>query len=167
MYEKDNCCEMILGNSVDIEIKKHDCEIRADVVVEKSQPSVRLWGQIKDCDGRPMANTLIKLVKVCYEYGKLSYEGIAHTVSDCQGFYQFDLCSCDSNAKYKLLVGRAAKGSERTVESEGNCDVCNQTCGPCDDLYPCDSCPDSCSCDPCDPCNSVYSNCKSKKKHLY
>lgn len=154
MYPR-KCCDAIIGNNLDIEVKKHDCEIRADVVVSPALRTVRIWGQIKDCEGRAAANTLVKLVRVIYVCGKMEYEGVAHTMSDCEGFYQFDVCLDDENCRYKLLVSKAATGNERVVCDDGNCDPCNP-CEPCEEYVPCDY--DPCECEP-------YPNPYSKKKY--
>ncbi|MHB1314340.1 MAG: hypothetical protein ACYCX2_02500 [Christensenellales bacterium] len=118
-FEKDEC-EYIKGNVAEVEVKECDCEIRADVVVKKIR-CIRLWGQVTTCEGRPVEEALVKLVKeVCH--GKdTKLIGIAHTVTDCKGFYQFDLCA--EKAEYKVIVGKAAEGKEREV-CDNECDVC-------------------------------------------
>lgn len=141
---------VICGNSVDIKITEFDAaEVRADVVVESASKEgpcniVRLWGQIKDCHGNPVANALLKLVKVvCTAAGK-EYQGVAHTVSDCEGFYQFDLCYCDGTECYKILVSKAYTGPEQVIQTgAGNCYACTgQGCigngqyGPCAEYNP-------------------------------
>lgn len=143
MMYNNNCFDPIVGNSLDVDIDDCNSEIRADVVVKKTSPSVRLWGQIKDCDGYPISNALIKLVKVIICHGSYKYEGIAHTVSDCNGFYQFDLCSSDCRDNtYKVIVGKSIVSNEKVVDYEGNCDVCSN----------CDIC-DNCNC-----CNLNYNS---------
>lgn len=130
---------IVSGNSLDLDVNYCESEIRADVVVSEYN-SVRLWGRIVNCDNQPIANALIKLLKVecCGEHVK--YTGISHTVSDCDGFYQFELCSsCDDDNEhncYKLLVSKAAYGPERIIPTTGG------NCNPCDgsDGYPFDPC---------------------------
>lgn len=108
---------IIIGNSIDININPHQCEteIRADVVVAQFT-AVRLWGQVVNCSGEPVPNALIKLVKIVGHAPNQDYQGIAHTVSDCDGFYQFDICS-DEEAWYKVLVGKSNTGKEVIVSS--------------------------------------------------
>lgn len=129
---------IVSGNSLDVDVKHCDSEIRADVVVSE-YCSVRLWGRIINCQHQPVANALVKLLKVECKGHHTTYTGIAHTISDCDGFYQFELCSCEDdgdNTCYKILVSKAAYGPERLVPMrEGNCDPCN----PCDG-YPFDPC---------------------------
>lgn len=107
----------IIGNSVDINIDPYSCEseIHTDVVVLELV-SIRLWGQVVNCDGEPVPNALVKLVKIVVSDCGKRYEGIAHTTSDCQGFYQFDIYS-DEHAWYKILVGKANTGKEIIVSS--------------------------------------------------
>jgi hypothetical protein len=150
MYIDNNYCETIIGNSLDIDVDSSNCEIRADVIIEKTCPSVRLWGQIKDCDGCPVANALVKLVRVISYKGSCKFEGVAHTISDCDGFYQFDLCSDKCDATYKIIVSKPIIGKEAVIKSHGNCDVCEEhynswnhhdsycNCGQCDCYVPCD-----------------------------
>lgn len=164
---------VICGNSVDIKITDVEAaEVRADVVVESASKEgpchiVRLWGQIKDCHQNPVPNALLKLVKVtCTTNGK-DYQGIAHTVSDCEGFYQFDLCYCDGTECYKILVSKAYTGPEQIIDTaKGNCYACtDQGCGaygPCTQYNPihipggpgnmeCECAPVP-PCPPCPPC---------------
>ncbi len=150
-----NSCDlsMINGNSIDIEPHGCDSEIKADIVVSEFK-SVRLWGQVVNCAGEPVANALLKLVKVVYDSaGNCVYQGIAHSVSDCQGFYQFDLCAEDPCAKYKVLVNKSAVGTERIIQTGGgNCNACSE-----DEYTPCGeykyrvSPPDHINCTPVQP----------------
>ncbi|MEF9958942.1 MAG: hypothetical protein RR448_00530 [Niameybacter sp.] len=159
---------VLCGNSVDIKITNFDAaEVRADVLVESATKDgpcnvVRLWGQIKDCDGNPVPNALLKLVKVvCTTAGK-QYQGMAHTVSDCEGFYQFDLCYCDGTECYKILVSKAYTGPEQITETgAGNCCACTgRGCGgnghgPCHEYQPIivQGGPEhQCTCEPKPPC---------------
>ena len=122
---------IVSGNSIDI--NKVDCdiaEIRADVLLEtslcdKDNNVVRLWGQVKDCQENPIPNALLKLIKVhCNHHGE-EYQGIAHATSDCNGFYQFDLCYREGNEVYKVLVNKSYLGIEQVIEDEnGNCNAC-------------------------------------------
>jgi hypothetical protein len=115
----------IIGNSVDVSMRDvcHS-EIKANIIV-KELDTVRLWGQVKDCKGRPIANVTMKLLK--YECGE--YNGIAHTVTDCQGFYQFDLPKKNPKAKFKVIASKANTGSEKVINSSSlNCFNCDADC---------------------------------------
>ncbi|OPJ55982.1 hypothetical protein [Alkalithermobacter paradoxus] len=107
-------CEYIVGNvSETIEISKNSkiCEVKADFRVNK-QRSVRIWGQVKDCNENPVKCALVKLVKQVCRCGKVDYVGVAHTVTDCKGFYQFDVCVPEAIEKYKVIVSKPAHGLE-------------------------------------------------------
>ena len=124
----DNGSSYIVGNSVDFSINEFDSEVKADVTVD-TRNTVRLWGQIKDCNGKPVPNAYLKLVKMTSN----GLVGVAHTISDCLGFYQFDICPNKDGCKFTLLVGKAAMGKERVISggpngsSHANCNVCQPT----------------------------------------
>jgi hypothetical protein len=134
-YPNHDCdCNIASGNSLDLDINHCESEIRADIVVSEHN-SVRLWGRILNCEGQPVSNALVKLLKVeCYN-DQILYKGIAHTISDCDGFYQFELCSQDCDKKeccYKIIVSKAAYGSERVIPiTGGNCNPCSSQIDPC------------------------------------
>lgn len=128
--EYDN--KLINGNSVDIEIDGCNSDIKADIIVSDFN-TVRLWGQVKTCNGQPVAKALIKLLKVVHKQYGCEYQGIAHTVSDCKGFYQFDLCPDEIGCSYKILVSKAIIGCDKTYCQERNCDSCENSHASCDD----------------------------------
>lgn len=103
---------MVKGDSVDICIDRCVSEIKADITLFEYS-TIRVWGQVKNCYGRPICGVLLKLVKVfdCDCKGE-SYEGIAHTTSDNNGFYQFEICSDDPHRHYKILASKAIFGKE-------------------------------------------------------
>lgn len=126
-------CSIISGNSLDVNVNKCDCEVRADIMVAEFN-SVRLWGRVVNCDGKPVSNALVKLLKVVCQGDRVGYQGVAHTVSDCDGFYQFEVCNLHDGCEepcFKVLVGKAAVGPERLIPvREGNCDPCDISCNP-------------------------------------
>ncbi|MDK2587408.1 hypothetical protein QOZ83_16310 [Romboutsia sedimentorum] len=119
------------GNSIDIDLNQCEQlgEVKADIVLNTDINNecnvVRLWGQIKDCNGCSVPNALLKLLKIEKYKGRCEYKGVAHTISDCEGFYQFDLCYCDGSENYKILVSRTSTGTDELVlpTEEGNCNV--------------------------------------------
>ncbi|MGL4772754.1 MAG: hypothetical protein ACRC2K_04225 [Clostridium sp.] len=111
----DNSCDdnvYMLGNNVNFSVCENDSEIKADIVVG-FRKSVRVWGQVVDCEGYLVPNAYVKLLKNTPN----GLVGVAHTMSDCQGFYQFDICSCKNENDYTIVVGKAATGEERIVSS--------------------------------------------------
>lgn len=126
-HNKDTCTlEFAGGNAISLDLNKDDCEVRADVVVKKAK-AIRIWGQVRDCNGVPIVNALIKLIKITRRYGKVRVLGIAHTTTDCAGFYQFNVPYCPVGSKYKVLVGKAVTKSERQIP------LCKLLCNPCKD----------------------------------
>ena len=121
--------QYVVGNSVDFDIEECDSEIKADITVGHRE-TVRVWGQIRDCEGNPVPYAYLKLIK----NGPNGSEGIAHTITDCNGYYQFDICKCtDGTSNFSILVGKAATGRERVVSTGvngTNCgnSVCNMEC---------------------------------------
>lgn len=127
-------CEFVEGNvSKPIEINKNSkaCEIKVDMEVEKRR-SIRIWGQIKDSKGNPIRCAMVKLIKEVYFNGRKSYVGVAHGVTDCMGFYQFDICvpeHCQMTEKYRVIVGKQAVGEE-FIMGEAECDsFYDENCG--------------------------------------
>lgn len=130
---KPDNCEFIEGNvTKSIPIDKHTkaCEIRADIEVDKKR-TIRLWGQVRDCKWKPVSCALVKLVREVKKGCKTEYEGVAHGVTDCLGFYQFDICIPDDDSayNYRVFVSKQATGKEIII---------NKTlCNPCDDDCDC------------------------------
>ena len=159
IHGKGDDCEYIEGNvSKRIEIDKHTkaCEIRADLEVAKRK-TIRIWGQIRDCKGKPVKCALIKLVKEVKKHCKTEYEGVAHTITDCLGFYQFDICAPKDHKsiKFRIIVSKQAIGKEIVIKKAA-CDPCDDPC-PCADHHSC-SCADDHSNDNSGSCTDHHSN---------
>lgn len=133
----------ILGNYIDINLNDistacpQASEIRADMHV-KSFNSYRIWGQIVDEKNNPIPYALLKLIKLDHN-GKIRC-GIAHTVADCQGYYQFDLCDKPNrDDHYRIIVSKSNTGSEYNLPTEMGC--CNDNSyDPCERCIPCTPC---------------------------
>lgn len=113
---------IVIGNSIDININPSisSSEIRADVKVGE-YTAIRLWGQIVNMNNHPVPNALVKLVRIIDSQPSPQYVGVAHTTSDCEGFYQFDIYS-NENAWYKVLVGKSNTGKEIIIDdANGAC----------------------------------------------
>lgn len=177
-----SCEELIIGNNADLCVNKDDCEVKVNIGVKRLN-TVRLWGQVLDCDGYPVANALVKLLKFTNQNGVCNYEGVAHTISDCNGFYQFDVPSTCAAVKYKILVSKSAYGNEKVV-AHPNCNPCNPKppmdfCNKCNnpqapkEPIPCTTCKEplkpNCNCNQSPPkqkhCD--YSNMQDSKYYSY
>lgn len=147
----------ISGSFTDICTDGGESSIRADIVVSESD-TVRVWGQVRSLCGRPAPGILLKLVKVFIEPGgSPRYEGVAHTTSDCNGIYQFELCRDSCHSHYRIFAGAAVAGCECALPA---CEVCD---GPCPG-QDCCRCIQPCMmrCSPCpnpDPCAPPIRRC--------
>lgn len=122
-------CENIKGNVLDLDVKRTDSEIRADIQVSNEKKCcVRIWGQITDCYGKPIEHALVKLLETCRSYGKIEYKGVAHTTTDCKGYYQFEVCLDDEYDKFRIIVSKTNTGSERVICNDGICEPCKEEC---------------------------------------
>lgn len=127
--KKHNDHSFVVGNSVDVHLKDCDSEVKAKLIVQE-RDSVRIWGQVVDCNNRGVSHALIKLLRE----GRKGLEGIAHTITDCNGFYQLEVCPSRDGRRFTILAGKASTGPERVISCsvrDNNCkDVCNTK--PCD-----------------------------------
>lgn len=101
----ESVCNYMQGQTKDLEIKEEDVDIRLDFEVEKKTTS-KLWGQVKDTDGRCVEGAFVMLLKPKYIRGNIEYVPIATAVSDCMGFYQFEIDQIEKGCKYKVSVGK-------------------------------------------------------------
>lgn len=125
---KPDLYENIKGNVIDLDLNKSDSEVRADILVEnKKKCCIRVWGQIKDCDGNPVQDALVKLLESYCCHGKIEYKGVAHTVTDCLGYYQFEVCLDDAFDRFRIIASKANTGKERVLhDSNGLCEPCEK-----------------------------------------
>ncbi|MEF9935498.1 MAG: hypothetical protein RR539_10040 [Clostridium sp.] len=118
-------CSYVVGNNANVAINNCDCEVQVDIKV-REQNGVRVWGRITDCQGNPVSEVLVKLVKQIPG----GYAGVAHTITDCSGFYQFEVSKDSCCQNYLILASKEARGTERVVSGSGNCkNICS--CGKC------------------------------------
>ncbi len=156
------------------------CEIQADFVVPEKR-YVKIWGRVLNCFAEVVQHALLKLVKVvCDGQGRYVYEKIAHTITDCNGYYEFELCIEDCQTEYKVLIeksliqGGCSNNGFRNInrpvcEKRNSCD-----CGAYDDrnfdryereyeVYDIDIGQMHCREEkPCNPCQTSYSMMKQE-----
>lgn len=117
-------CEFVVGNTIKVDVGDEDCEIRADIAVERRK-TVRIWGQVVDLYGEPIREALVKLIKFKCSDGKAKLISIAHTVTDCKGFYQFEVCGKKKKNSYLIVAGKASVGNERVIYEMVDCVACD------------------------------------------
>ena len=61
-----------------------------------------VFGVIKDCYKDPVEDAVVKLIEVCYEYGKEERKPVSHTFTNKDGEFVFGpLCP---DKKYEILI---------------------------------------------------------------
>ncbi|MBW6409245.1 hypothetical protein [Clostridium weizhouense] len=111
-YENNTNPSCLIGNSINFSIDENDNEIKADMIVQ-TRKTVRVWGQIMDPHGNKIPYAYVKLLKLTPN----GLTGIAHTLTDHQGFYQFDICEYQTGNKYTIVVSKASTGCERIIST--------------------------------------------------
>lgn len=126
-----SCCEYVVGNSKWVPVTFLDCDIKVhDIDVKKKKDKVRISGQVVDCNGYGVSNVLVNLLK----YYRRTDEtvGVAHTITDCDGNYIFEVDKpsiFELYDVYKIIVGKAAKSDERPdLLPFNNCEPCKNPC---------------------------------------
>lgn len=106
----NDTCFSVISCGKDVNINSNDCEIQVDITAQRMK-SVVVWGHVVDCHNNPIANALVKLLQymdVCT--GEL--RSVCYTYTDCKGFYQLDLASCNEG-RYRIMVSKAACNDEK------------------------------------------------------
>lgn len=117
----ENDSSLIVGDvskKINISTGLKSNEIRVDLQV-KTLKSVKVWGQIIKEDNEPVNNALVKIVKELKDdKGRKEYLGVADSITDCGGFYQFCICIDDANipSTFKVFVGMQALDHEIHVK---------------------------------------------------
>lgn len=110
---------------------KRVSEIRADAVIPcqtkgEDSNTIRVWGQVLNDCGEPIAYALLKLVKVISSHNGKEYIGIAHGLSDSNGFYQFDVPYCTGEEYYKIII--SIMYTEEEVVAMPQYEPCKRRC---------------------------------------
>lgn len=92
-------CERIGPNSSDVWIHEDDCNVRADVKVDKTRTTL-LWGYVTGCTDGPVEDATVTLLR---SKNGCRFEKICHTHTDSTGYYQFEL-PCDMKGSFRVVV---------------------------------------------------------------
>lgn len=65
-----------------------------------------IYGVIKDCYKDPVCDAAVKLIEVCYEYGKEEKKPVSHTFTDKDGEFVFGPLCPDKNYEIQIWVNR-------------------------------------------------------------
>lgn len=84
-------------------------------VITQNYNYSKIWGQIKNYCNCPLPNVLILLIRITPHFnGFYSYQCISYTISNYNGFYQFNINLDYSNSIYKVFVEQSALGERIT-----------------------------------------------------
>lgn len=94
--KKPKCCDVEVNGFIE-KGKQFDLEI----TLPEDNRNV-IYGIIKDCYKEPVEDAVVKLVEVCYEYGKEERNPVSHTFTDKTGEFVFGpLCP---DKKYEIQI---------------------------------------------------------------
>lgn len=65
-----------------------------------------IYGVIKDCYKDPVEDAVVKLIEVCYEYGKEERRPVSHTFTDKDGEFVFGPLCPDKKYEIQIWVDR-------------------------------------------------------------
>ncbi|MGL4911884.1 MAG: hypothetical protein ACRC3Y_05555 [Romboutsia sp.] len=103
----ENKCVCFKGNPVDVPLNNHKNEIKVDLLLEEKQ-IYKVWGQVIDNNQEPINDAVITLLKPQYINGRFEYYPVATTMSDCEGFYQFEVRQLTNGLRYKVITGKTS-----------------------------------------------------------
>lgn len=118
---------------MEFEEKKPCCDVKVDGFIEKGKQfdlEINLpednrdviYGVIKDCYKEPVEDAIVKLIEVCYDYGKEERNPVSHTFTDKDGEFVFGpLCP---DKKYEIQIwANKVKHCKKCIEckKQGRC----------------------------------------------
>lgn len=102
----ETTCEFFKGRTAELVICENDFDVRLDLTIDKKKVG-KVWGQVKDDTGKCVENALVTLLEPKYVRGYVEYFPIATTLSDCMGFYQFQIAKLEAGLKYRVNVAKS------------------------------------------------------------
>lgn len=99
-FEKD-CCPVVKVDGFIEKGKQFDIEIN----LPEDNRNV-IYGVIKDCYKDPVEDAIVKLIEVCYEYGKEERKPVSHTFTDKDGEFVFGPLCPDKCYELQVWVDR-------------------------------------------------------------
>lgn len=99
-YENKLVC--LKSKMVDIKPVNIKNDIRVDICLEEKKLSI-IWGRIIDVNQKPIKKSIVTLLKPQYINKRLEYVKVDTVLSDCEGFYQFELKDCYKDTNYLVV----------------------------------------------------------------
>ena len=100
-YENNLIC--FESKTLDIELQSIESEIQLDITLEEKQVS-KIWGRIVDSNHKPVEDAIVTLLRPEYANFKLEYIKVNITLSDNDGFYEFEINESNKNVNYVVSV---------------------------------------------------------------
>ena len=115
-FEKDACPIIKVDGFIE-KGKQFDLEIN----LPEDHRNV-IYGVIKDCYKEPVKDAVVKLIEVCYEYGKEERKPVSHTFTDKDGEFVFGPLCPDRVYEIQVWVDRVKHVKIcKNCEHEGKC----------------------------------------------
>ncbi len=99
-FEKDSCPVVKVDGFIE-KGKQFDLEIN----LPEDNRNV-IYGVIKDCYKEPVEDAVVKLIEVCYEFGKEVRKPVSHTFTDENGEFVFGPLCPDKSYELQIWVDR-------------------------------------------------------------
>jgi len=154
-FEKDYCPIVKVDGFIE-KGKQFDLEI----TLPEDNRNV-IYGVIKDCYKDPVENAVVKLIEVCYEYGKEERKPVSHTFTDKSGEFVFGPLCPDKCYEIQVWVdrvkhvkickeckrnGKCLKGVKLECDDKCKEDYKDDCKDKCEDDYKKDDCRLDCEC---------------------
>lgn len=104
-------CDNIEPGGCDIWIHEDECNVRADINVERTRTTL-LWGYVTDSMDMPVEGVTVTLQRLKNGY---RCEKICHTHTDCRGYYQFEL-PWDMKGNFRVVATKTRCTGARSEE---------------------------------------------------
>ena len=131
-FEKDFCPVVKVDGFIE-KGKQFDLEIN----LPEDNRNV-IYGVIKDCYKDPVEDAVVKLIEVCFEYGKEERKPVSHTFTDKNGEFVFELQIWVDRVKHVKICkeckrhGKCLKGVKLDCDDKPCKDDCKPDCNkPC------------------------------------
>lgn len=100
-YENKLTC--FNSKSINLKIQNGKDEIRKDFILEEKK-IIKIWGHIIDDRRNPVEGIIVNLLKPQYTNKKIEYVKVDSVLSDCDGFYQFELKESYKDINYLVSI---------------------------------------------------------------
>ena len=98
--KKSNCCDVKVDGFIE-KGKQFDLEIN----LPEDNRNV-IYGVIKDCYKEPVEDAVVKLIEVCYDYGKEERMPVSHTFTDKNGEFVFGPLCPDKDYEIQVWANK-------------------------------------------------------------